>query len=518
MMALSHHLTRLRRVHAHNLTTLLRSPSSEISGALGDLGTLLPLMLALALQGSIDLPSTLVLSGLFNVATGLLFGIPLPVQPMKAIAAAAIADKASLPSTVAAGGLVGAAVLVLSVTGLLRWLTHNIPVPVVKGIQLGAGLSLVISAGGGLLRPLGWTGPSGWDNRLWALGAFVALLLTQRGGGGGGFISLGRRRGVPYALGVFVLGVAVAFVRIVTWEGGHNQNDGLGHGHVTSSHEGQQQQLPRLTPWHPHLLMPAWLDGSAVSMAVAQLPLTTLNSVVAVAALAADLGRDLELPFATPSTTSLGLSVAGMNLVGCWLGAMPVCHGAGGLAAQHRFGAQSGASIVMLGGAKVFLGLAFGSSLLGLLEAFPRSTLGVMVIAAGLELARVGASLNHGAPDLWEEVVAAGEGSISSSAGNNHNGDNDGQEAAAVAAGGILGGSRRRRRHREISVAEREERWTVMMMTTAGILAFKNDAVGFVAGLLSYGAYRLADYVGDKQQQGHGHGIHIQSESSPLLR
>lgn len=67
----------------HNLRTLRRSPLSELSGALGDLGTFLPLTLALALQNAIDLPATLVTSGLFNLVTGAVFGIPLPVQPMK---------------------------------------------------------------------------------------------------------------------------------------------------------------------------------------------------------------------------------------------------------------------------------------------------------------------------------------------------------------------------------------------------------------------------------------------------
>ena len=62
-----------------------------------------------------------------------------------------------------------------------------------------------------------------------------------------------------------------------------------------------------------------------------QLPVTTLNSVVAVCQLSADVfpGRG-----ATPVavSTSVGL----MNLAGAWFGAMPCCHGAGGLAAQAR--------------------------------------------------------------------------------------------------------------------------------------------------------------------------------------
>lgn len=71
------------RLNRNNVATLRAAPWAEISGSLGDLGTLLPLMIALAVQGSIQLGSTLVFSGVFNVLTGILYGIPLPVQPMK---------------------------------------------------------------------------------------------------------------------------------------------------------------------------------------------------------------------------------------------------------------------------------------------------------------------------------------------------------------------------------------------------------------------------------------------------
>jgi len=73
----------LRAVNRRNLNTLWKTPAAEISGALGDLGTFLPLTLALARHSSIDLASTLVTSGLFNIITGVVFGVPLPVQPMK---------------------------------------------------------------------------------------------------------------------------------------------------------------------------------------------------------------------------------------------------------------------------------------------------------------------------------------------------------------------------------------------------------------------------------------------------
>lgn len=449
----------IRRLSRHNFTTLRRQPLAEISGALGDLGTLLPLMIALALQGSISLPSTLVFSGLFNMLTGVVFGIPLPVQPMKAIAAAAIASRAPQAETLAAGALVGAAVGLLSATGLLRWLTVHIPVPVVKGIQFGAGLQLVISGGGAMISALPWVAHRPWDNRLWALAAFLLLLFTAR-----------RPRRFPYALIVFLAGLVLALAATLTAD--------------------DDARLPRFRVWHPSPpAVPAFAAPSAWSMAVAQLPLTTLNSVIAAAALAAELcGRDLPHPAAPPSVTELGVSVALMNLVGCWFGAMPVCHGAGGLAAQHRFGARSGASIVLLGAAKLLLGLFLGTTLLDLLAAFPRALLGVMVIAAGLELARVGQSLNHGASDLWEDSVSHSQAS----------GEGDGERVV----------ERIIKRHRDVSDEERAERWTVMLVTAAGILAFKNDAVGFCAGMLTFWANGFSRVV----ERRYGSG-----ESEPLL-
>lgn len=105
----------------------------------------------------------------------------------------------------------------------------------------------------------------------------------------------------------------------------------------------------------------------------------------------------------------------------------------------------------------------FGETLVDLLGHYPKSLLGIMVLAAGLELARVGHSLNQGAPDLWQE--SAGQGPSDA------------------------------RKHRELSDEERTERWTVMLVTTAGIMAFRNDAVGFLAGMLCHGAYRLSERI-----------------------
>ncbi|KAI1177179.1 hypothetical protein F4777DRAFT_543002 [Nemania sp. FL0916] len=436
----------LKRFHYNNVSTIRSSPLAEVSGALGDLGTLLPLMITLAVNGSISLSTTLVFSGVFNIVTGAVFGIPLPVQPMKAIAAAAIASHTSQRETMAAGSVTAVLVLILSVSGLLRLVTRIIPIPVIKGIQFGAGLSLVISAGSSLLKPLlpPWNEPL--DNHIWCFLAFLLLILTQR------------RTRFPFALIMFAAGIAIALVRVAV---------------------SREMNMPRLHIWNPYVLLPNW-SVDAIGMGIAQLPLTTLNSVIAVSALVPDLLPHLP----SPSVTAVGISVAAMNLSGCWFGAMPVCHGSGGLAAQYRFGARSGASVIVLGLFKVVLGVIFGESLLDLLRTFPRSLLGIMVVVAGLELARVGQSLNHGAPDLWEASVE---------------GDN----------GGSLG-----KRPRSVSDEERAQRWNVMLITTAGILAFKNDAVGFIAGMMCHYAYLFTEWV-ERKWSDHRHGA---SERAPLLR
>jgi len=118
--------------------------------------------------------------------------------------------------------------------------------------------------------------------------------------------------------------------------------------------------------------------------ALPQIPLTTLNSVIAVCALSLDL-----FPERPATPRRVAISVALMNLVCCPLGAMPMCHGAGGLAAQYRFGARSGGSVIMLGVAKIALGVLFGGSLLVWLRAYPASVLGVLLLFSGLELALV---------------------------------------------------------------------------------------------------------------------------------
>jgi hypothetical protein len=411
----------LREHLAHNMAVLRRTPLAEISGSLGDLGTFLPILIALSDGHQISLATTLIFTGIFNILTGVAFGVPLPVQPMKAIAAVAIFKSLSAGSVAAAGIFVSTCVFIFSITGLLEWFTRIIPIPIVKGIQVGAGLSLVIAAGNKATSALSWIRPSWADNYIWIILALLALF------------AINLRPRTPYALLVLIIGLIFAIIR------------------VTLSTQGR---LPGLHKWHLYTQIPTgheWRVG-ILDAGIGQLPLTTLNSIVAVSHLAADLLPDTK----TPQVTSIGISVAFMNLIGCWFGAMPVCHGSGGLAAQYRFGARSGSSIIFLGTLKLAIGLFFGESLTDLLYNFPTAFLTVMIVAAGLELASVGESLNtERARDIKEN-----------------------------------GGT-----HHALSDGEKKERWTVMLVTAGMLVAFKNDALGFLAGLICHGSFKASDYM-----------------------
>lgn len=320
----------------------------ELAGSLGDLGTFLPLLVGMASQNGLDFGASLFFAGAFNVVTGLTFGIPMAVQPMKAIAAVALSQGLTAPQIMAAGISVSAIILVLGLTGLIGLLDRIVPRSVVRGLQLSLGLTLVSK---GMLMVTGTHTLLGWDSYATALAAALVVLT---------FVG---SRVVPSALVLFVAGVALALAH----------DPGVAH------------QL-RLGFTLPHWSPPAWADFVAAfpSAALPQIPLTTLNSVIAVCALSGTL-----FPDRPASTRRVAVSVGLMNLVAGWFGGMPMCHGAGGLAGQYRFGARTSGSILFLGAAKIVMAVLFGASLMGLCRAFPASVLGVMLMFSGLELGSV---------------------------------------------------------------------------------------------------------------------------------
>ncbi len=320
----------------------------EISGSLGDLGTFIPLLVGMSITNGLDFAAALFFAGLFNIITGLAFSIPMAVQPMKAIAAVAISEHLPLGQILAAGIWTSLIIFILGITGLITAVNRWVPKPVIRGLQLGLGLQL-IQGGIRLVRDTGtvW----GLDSISIGIAGFALVLI------------LASSRKVPSALILFAAGLGLAIAA----------NPG-----VLSS--------IRLGFNLPHWV-PLALDDfrhSFFRAAVPQIPLTTLNSVIAVCALSVDL-----FPDRPARPRRVALSVGLMNLVSGWFGAMPMCHGAGGLAGQYRFGARSSASILFLGSVKLILAVFFGGSLLALLHIYPKSILGVLLGVSGLELSLV---------------------------------------------------------------------------------------------------------------------------------
>ncbi|WJX09876.1 TATA-binding protein-associated factor mot1 [Trifolium repens] len=364
---------------------VLHSKWAELNGAMGDLGTYIPIILSLTLSKNLNLGTTLIFTGIYNILTGVIYGVPMPVQPMKSIAAEALSDKEfGVPEIMAAGILTSGVVLVLGVTGLMQLVYKFIPLSVMRGIQLAQGLSFALTAvkyvrkmqdlpNSKALTQRPWFG---LDGLVLAI-VCVCFILIVNGSGEtenhrccNGEESGEKKRtsrvkkivfSLPSAFVIFVLGVILAFIKKPNVV--HEMKFG------PSSIE--------IVKFTKH----AWKKGF-VKGTIPQLPLTILNSVIAVCKLSKDL-----FPEKGISVTSISVTVGLMNLVGCWFGAMPCCHGAGGLAGQYKFGGRSGGCVALLGVAKLVLGLVLGTSLAHILKMFPVGILGVLLLFAGIELA-----------------------------------------------------------------------------------------------------------------------------------
>ena len=322
----------------------LRFDRNELSGAFGDLGTDLPLIVGMILAARLDPASVLIVYGLLQVATGLVYRMPMPVQPLKAVAALVITQR--LPAaTLYGGGLaIGLTMLLLSVTGLLGRLARLVPKVVVRGIQAGLGLQL---AGLALRDYVPSAGPAGWALAAAAFAVTLALL--------------GNRR-LPPAPFVVLLGVLFA---LATSADAWRLWDGFG------------VALPTLRA-------PTWADVTTgfVLLALPQIPLSLGNSVLATRQMATDL-----FPERPPlSVRRIGLTYSAMNLVSPFLGGVPTCHGSGGMAGHYAFGARTGGSVVLYGLFWLGLGLFFSAGFATVVAIFPKPVLGVLLLVEALAL------------------------------------------------------------------------------------------------------------------------------------
>jgi Molybdate transporter of MFS superfamily len=358
---------------------------SELSGACGDFGTLIPLLVAMARNRSIYLAPTLFLSGIVHIVTGWYWDIPMPLQPMKAIASLAIAQELSRTQVTAAGVGMGVCFLLLSVKNMIEMVNRWIPSSVIGGLQLGVGWKLALK-GIHMIQELPWWFQSSADcitlSILCGLLCLYGLRKRQPPSNQPQSTiaaSMSAReccqtclRQPPVGILLFLLGIILAALQLL--------------------HADHEVEVASSEP----LLINALRGATAADWRIAllsgtltQLPLTTLNSCLSVCLLAQTLfpSRKSE----RVSRRSVCISIGLVNCCLCPLGMMPTCHGAGGLAGQHRLGANTGVSMMALGLFKILLGLVASQGLLlRVLDALPISVLGILLVLAGHELAATG--------------------------------------------------------------------------------------------------------------------------------
>lgn len=347
----------------------VRFDRNELSGAFGDMGTDFPLIAGMILTASLDPASVLVMFGAMHIVTALTYGMPLPVQPLKAMSTIVITQKVSGEVLYGGGFAIGVLMFVLSVTGLIGWLARVVPKSVVRGIQLGLGIQLALLALKGYVPSEGAVGFG-----LAGASFLITLLL------------IGNRR-IPPAPLVILLGVVFALVVNVDL-------GGLGHSVGFA--------LPGVrTPSPPDILT------GLVVLALPQLPLSLGNSVLATRQVAADLFPERPL-----SVRKISLTYSLMNLVNPFFGGVPTCHGSGGMAGHYAFGARTGGSVVIYGSFYLVLGLFFSGGFGEVVRLFPKPVLGIILAFEALALMRLVRDTATSATDfsvvLLVGLIAAG--------------------------------------------------------------------------------------------------------------
>ncbi len=348
----------------------MRFDRHELAGSLGDLGTLLPLAFSLIVINGVDSTATFIGIGLFYVLSGLYFGVTVPVQPMKVISAYAIASAMS-PSEITASGLwMGALLLVLALTGTVTLVGKVVPQATVRGVQLSTGVLLLVHGIKFII------GQSHLQQARQSAEPFLSITTL-------GPIPLGIVLGIVAVIVILLfLENRVAPAALVVVAGGVVAGLALGGGrNLAGFHVGLH--TPELLPFG--LPSGSTLVLALTALAIPQIPMTLGNAVLAQADLSREYFGDQACTRCTPRALAISMGLA--NVVVCMFGGMPLCHGAGGLAAHYRFGARTAGSNLMVGGLFLVVGLLVGDQAVALFSLIPLAVLGALLCFAGAQLA-----------------------------------------------------------------------------------------------------------------------------------
>jgi hypothetical protein len=316
----------------------LRFTLSEIAGSLGDFGTIIPLILAVALVSNVNPRYILLFFGIWFILTGLYYRLPIPLEPMKAIAVIVIAGGIGSGEIAAAGLILGVLFLVLGYGRCFAVIEKWVPESVVRGIQLGLALLLFKASVDFVIK----------DSFFFVIG--IAIIVA--------FLLLIHYKKVPDLSSICVISVGVIGGIIL-------------HG------------IPPLSMIPPPTLVipfPTDFPSALSTLVLPQVALTIANAILATSLLTKDLfGKDV--PPKKLSTT-IGL----MNIVSGPFGGFPMCHGAGGLAGQYRYGARTGGASIIAGLIFIILALFFTSP--QVLSIVAVGVLGALLVFVGIEMCR----------------------------------------------------------------------------------------------------------------------------------
>jgi SulP family sulfate permease len=307
----------------------------DLSGAFGDIGVLFPIAIALITKNGFNPTALLLMAGLFYVASAYYFRITMPVQPLKAMSAIAIATGLGFEVINAAGLVMGIILMLIALTGVGIALGKVFSLPVIRGIQLGLGMLLIKTS----------TNLMNGDIPV-ALMAGAIL-----------FMSVFFIKRIPPLLPLLILGIALAFR----------------HAHPALT--GPVALKPMLPDLHN-------LWTGFVLLVLPQIALTFGNAIVATEATAKTLYGTRA---ARLTLRSIPLSMAIANIVSGLMGGAPMCHGSGGVTAHFKFGATTNSSGYIIGITLIGLGLLCGGTVLGVLSSLPKGILGVLLCYVGIQ-------------------------------------------------------------------------------------------------------------------------------------
>jgi hypothetical protein len=323
--------------------TKLKFNRHELAGSFGDIGTDLPLIIALIASAKLDFASVFIMFGVMQILSGLIYNLPMPMQPLKAMAVIVITQKLSAHTFYAGGIAIGILMLLITIFGFLPKLQKSIPHHVVRGIQIGLAIML------GKLALLKYIPAQG------GIGIFIAFLSLII------ILFLKNHKRYPASLVIIVLGLSYSFLNIF---------DSIDSMTVLEFNLPVFQIIEFENLW-----------SGLILLAIPQLPLSLTNSVIATHQTISDLYPQRKIDI-----NKIGLTYALTNLITPLFGGIPLCHGCGGLVGHHFFGGRTGGSVIYYGLFFLVTGIFFADIGAKLISMFPSAILGAILLVEALAL------------------------------------------------------------------------------------------------------------------------------------